>query len=243
MSGREKKRLWLVGGGRELDFKVGTLIAGILNVTPDSFSDGGRYAARETALERSLAMLEEGAALIDVGGESTRPGFEPVAADEEIERVVPVVKAILEKRPETIISVDTSKSQVARAALAALTEAPAWGFVRQYQLPVDCLRVLEAEADYDWRVEGRRILSDAAAPLNILYVRQEADPEQYDLLLVEALASRLAAELAESLTQSNTQKEVAERSYMEVLGQARRADAQEGSARRLFRSSWLEARY
>lgn len=131
---------------------------------------------------------------------------------------------------------------LARASLAALSEAPAWGFANQFQLPVDCLRVLEAEADCGWRVEGRRILSDASAPLNVLYVRQETDPEQYDLLLVEALASRLAAELAESLTQSNTKKEMAERAYLEVLGQARRADAQEGSARRLFRSSWLEAR-
>lgn len=131
---------------------------------------------------------------------------------------------------------------LARASLARLSETPAWGFDAQYQLPVDCLRVLEADTDYDWRVEGRRILSDAGAPLNILYVRQEEDPGQYDLLLVEALAARLAAELAEALTQSNTKRELAERGYLDVLGQARRADAQEGSARGLFRSGWLEAR-
>lgn len=133
-------------------------------------------------------------------------------------------------------------SLLARASLAALSEAPAWGFARQYQLPVDCLRVLEADTPCDWRVEGRRILCNAAAPLNILYVRQEDDPQQYDLLLVEALAARLAGELAEALTQSNTKKEMAEREYLEVLGRARRADAQEGAAQRLFRSSWLEAR-
>ena len=131
---------------------------------------------------------------------------------------------------------------LARASLAALSETPAWGFANQYQLPVDCLRVLEVDTDCVWRIEGRRILTDAGAPLNVVYVRQEDDPEQYDLLLVEALASRLAVELAESLTQSNTKRELAERAYLEVLSQGRRADAQEGSARRLFRSSWLEAR-
>jgi hypothetical protein len=129
-----------------------------------------------------------------------------------------------------------------RASLAALSEAPAWGFAYQYQLPVDCLRVVEVEAACDWRVEGRRVLSDAGAPLNILYIRQEDDPEQYDLLLVEALAGRLAAELAEALTQSNTKKEMGERAYLETLAQARRADAQESAAQRLFRSSWLESR-
>ena len=129
-----------------------------------------------------------------------------------------------------------------RASFAALSEAPAWGFAYQYQLPVDCLRVLEVDTRCVWRVEGRHILSDAGAPLNILYVRQEDDPEQYDLLLVEALASRLAGELAESLTQSNTKKEMIEREYLDALDRARRADAQEGTAQRLFRSSWLEAR-
>ena len=133
-------------------------------------------------------------------------------------------------------------SLLARASLAALSEAPAWGFATQFQLPVDCLRVLEADTSHDWQVEGRKILSDAGAPLNILYVRQETDPTQYDLLLVEALAARLAAELAEALTQSNTKKEAAERQYLDVLSRARRADAQEGTARQLTRSTWLEAR-
>ncbi|MCG8548238.1 MAG: hypothetical protein MJE12_28905 [Alphaproteobacteria bacterium] len=133
-------------------------------------------------------------------------------------------------------------SLLARASLAALSEAPAWGFGHQYQLPADCLRVLSVDGRSEWRVEGRRILTDAGAPLNILYVRQETDPMLYDLLLVEALASRLAAELAEPLTQSNTKKEFAERQYLDVLSRARRADAQESSARTLTRSSWLEAR-
>lgn len=133
-------------------------------------------------------------------------------------------------------------SVIARAGLAALSDPPAWGFARQFTLPVDCLRVLEVDGGLPWRVEGRRILSDAGAPLNIRYIRQEADPAQYDTLLIEALAARLAAELAETLTQSNSKKDFAERQYAEAVVRARRADAQEGAPQRLSRSSWLEAR-
>ena len=93
-----------------------TLIMGILNVTPDSFSDGGHFLAIDNALAHAEQMIAEGADIIDVGGESTRPGGEPVSIDEEIERVVPVIQALVEKT-DTPISVDTTKSEVARAAL------------------------------------------------------------------------------------------------------------------------------
>ena len=95
-----------------------TLIMGILNVTPDSFSDGGQFSSREEALAHAEKMIAEGADIIDVGGESTRPGAEPISVEEEIERVVPVIEW-LSQRFETPISVDTTKSEVARAALAA----------------------------------------------------------------------------------------------------------------------------
>ncbi len=95
-----------------------TLIMGILNVTPDSFSDGGQFLSVDEALAHAEKMISEGADIIDVGGESTRPGGEPVSVDEEIERVVPVIEA-LSRRFETPISVDTTKSEVARAALDA----------------------------------------------------------------------------------------------------------------------------
>ena len=95
-----------------------TLIMGILNVTPDSFSDGGQCSSREEALAHAEKMIAEGADIIDVGGESTRPGAEPISVEEEIERVVPVIES-LSQRFETPISVDTTKSEVARAALAA----------------------------------------------------------------------------------------------------------------------------
>ncbi len=95
-----------------------TLIMGILNVTPDSFSDGGQFLTVDQALSHAEQMIAEGADIIDVGGESTRPGGEPVSVDEEIERVVPVIEA-LRRTTETPISVDTTKSEVARAALDA----------------------------------------------------------------------------------------------------------------------------
>lgn len=93
-----------------------TVIMGILNVTPDSFSDGGMYSDLDTAVDRAMKMIEDGADIIDVGGESTRPGSEPVTTNEEIERVIPVIKAI-SSRTDTPISIDTYKADVAEAAL------------------------------------------------------------------------------------------------------------------------------
>ena len=95
-----------------------TLIMGILNVTPDSFSDGGQFVTVDAALAHAEKMIDEGADIIDVGGESTRPGGEPVSVEQEIERVVPVIEALAE-RTKVPISVDTTKSEVARAALDA----------------------------------------------------------------------------------------------------------------------------
>ena len=90
---------------------------GVLNVTPDSFSDGGRFCDVDAAVAQALAMVEEGAGIIDVGGESTRPGAQAVSADEEMRRVVPVIEA-LAARTQVPISIDTSKPEVMRAAVA-----------------------------------------------------------------------------------------------------------------------------
>lgn len=92
---------------------------GILNATPDSFSDGGRLATPEDAVRRAVEMLAQGADLLDVGGESTRPGHAPVAAEEEVRRVVPVLQAIRRAAPHAVLSIDTRKAAVAAAAIAA----------------------------------------------------------------------------------------------------------------------------
>lgn len=96
-----------------------TLIMGILNVTPDSFSDGGRYNRVDAALRHAEEMLEAGADIIDIGGESTRPGHQPVGQEEELERVLPVIEALRRELPQAPISVDTYKAEVARQALEA----------------------------------------------------------------------------------------------------------------------------
>lgn len=105
------KPMWEAIGSR-------TVVMGIVNVTPDSFSDGGRYLDSGAAIAHALEMVEDGADILDVGGESTRPGAEPVQADDETKRVMPVI-AELVKRTSVPISVDTTKSEVARAALDA----------------------------------------------------------------------------------------------------------------------------
>lgn len=104
--------------GRTLEFAQIPLLMGIVNATPDSFSDGGRFLETETAVGQALRLVSEGADIIDVGGESTRPGAEPVSIVEELRRVVPVVRRISEQSP-VLISIDTTKSEVAREAIAA----------------------------------------------------------------------------------------------------------------------------
>ncbi|MBP7764822.1 MAG: dihydropteroate synthase [Deltaproteobacteria bacterium] len=106
---------------RAIDLEEKTLIMGVLNVTPDSFSDGNRYLDREKAVERGLRMAEEGADIIDIGGESTRPGAKPVTAREQIARVAPVVETLAAKL-NIPLSVDTAKAAVAGQALAAGAE-------------------------------------------------------------------------------------------------------------------------
>lgn len=108
----------LVLNGIELDFHKETSIMGILNVTPDSFSDGGKFNEVEKAVVQAKKMVEDGAKIIDVGGESTRPDYTRISDEEEIARIVPVIQALVQEVP-AIISVDTYKSAVAQAAIDA----------------------------------------------------------------------------------------------------------------------------
>src|SRR5262245_26954720 len=108
---------------RELELGSRTLVMGILNVTPDSFSDGGKFLARDHAVAHALKMLEDGADLLDIGGESTRPGTPVVEsgipAAEELRRIMPVLEDVLRERPNAVLSVDTYKAEVARIAVYA----------------------------------------------------------------------------------------------------------------------------
>ncbi|WP_025783725.1 dihydropteroate synthase [Sporosarcina sp. D27] len=105
-------------GGTDIDFSKETIVMGILNVTPDSFSDGGQYSQTDAALRRATEMMKDGAKIIDIGGESTRPGHTPVSLEEELERTIPVVE-VLAKELDCAISIDTYKATVAEEAMKA----------------------------------------------------------------------------------------------------------------------------
>ena len=115
-------------GGRSLELGKRTLVMGIVNVTPDSFSDGGQHFTPEAAIAHALQLLEDGADIVDIGGESTRPGANvrtkdsSVSAEEELRRVLPVITGIKRQKSDAVVSVDTYKSAVARAAVGAGSE-------------------------------------------------------------------------------------------------------------------------
>ncbi|UOR10666.1 dihydropteroate synthase [Halobacillus amylolyticus] len=128
---------------KQYDYSKQTLVMGILNVTPDSFSDGGKFNGVDRAVERALKMESQGAHIIDVGGESTRPGHAPVNEEDEISRVVPVIEA-LRDRISVPVSIDTYKAEVAKQALEAGASIinDVWGAKREP-------RIAQVAADYD----------------------------------------------------------------------------------------------
>ncbi|MGC5776936.1 dihydropteroate synthase [Paenibacillus pabuli] len=154
----ERNYAW---GPAELKLGTRTLIMGILNVTPDSFSDGGRYTNVERAVDHAIQMMEDGADLIDIGGESTRPGSKIVGADEELRRIIPVIEALRQQAPHIPISVDTYKADVARQAIQAGAHIinDVWG----------------AKAD----PEMARTAAELGCPLILMHNRQERDYTNY----------------------------------------------------------------
>src|SRR2546428_9413059 len=112
-----RERIWKIGD-EVVELSKRGMIMGVLNVTPDSFSDGGEFFEPDAAIARGVQIASEGADIIDVGGESTRPGTEPVSVKEELRRVIPVIEQ-LRAKIDIPISIDTSKSEVASAALDA----------------------------------------------------------------------------------------------------------------------------
>jgi dihydropteroate synthase len=136
MSGlRGRERTWRLAHGRTLDLGRRAVVMGILNVTPDSFSDGGRYLDAERACAQASILLGEGAQIIDIGGESTRPGAPPVTAEEEQARILPVIGAIA-ARTDALISVDTYRAATARMAIAAGAHIvnDVWGLQRDREM-------------------------------------------------------------------------------------------------------------
>ncbi|MFB6151749.1 MAG: dihydropteroate synthase [Haloarculaceae archaeon] len=155
-------------GAHGYPWEDGTAVMGILNVTPDSFHDGGEYDTRDAARERAEAMVDAGVDILDVGGESTRPGAEPVPVDEEIDRVVPVVEAVSDL--DAMVSIDTRKAEVARAALDAGAdllndvsglEDPEMRLVAaDYDVPVVVMHSIETPVDPDTDVHYDDVVDD-----------------------------------------------------------------------------------
>ena len=147
-----------------MDFSAGCIVMGVLNVTPDSFSDGGQFLDKDRAIEHGLRMAADGAAIIDVGGESTRPGAEGVSAEEQIRRVVPVIQG-LSKKTNVPVSIDTYHVEVADAALqvgasmindiSALSDERMAESVAEKQVPIVLMhmqgtpRTMQIEPNYD----------------------------------------------------------------------------------------------
>ena len=147
LTGYRKPGRWMVGGGKSLELGATPRLMGALNLTPDSFYQASRCTSVEAAVEKAVEMAGQGADIIDLGGESTRPGSNPLGLEQELERVVPVVREISRALPETLISVDTYKSRVAREALQAgahIVNDISAGLLDERMLPT----VAEMEAGY-----------------------------------------------------------------------------------------------
>lgn len=155
---------------RELELELGrrTYIMGILNLTPDSFSDGGKYNQIESALQHAKEMIEEGADILDIGGESTRPGHIQISEEEEIERVLPVIRSLRKQFPHVLLSIDTYKWKVAEAALEAGVHIlnDIWGLqydkgemaalAKKYEVPVIVMHNQNTEEYQEDRVQTLR---------------------------------------------------------------------------------------
>jgi len=164
--------------GRPASLVLGerTLVMGIVNVTPDSFSDGGAHATPDAAVAHALRLVEEGADLLDVGGESTRPGAAEVPADEQVRRVVPVIAALTERAPHVPLSVDTRSAGVAREAVAAgasivndvsglAHDAGMRAAVAELGVPAVVMHMRGTPADMRERTEYGDVVADVVAEL------------------------------------------------------------------------------
>lgn len=176
IANRDKKNCRLTLGNYSFFLGQRTLIMGILNVTPDSFSDGGKFNELDAAIRRAIKMVEDGADIIDVGGESTRPGFRPVSQEEELSRVLPVIKQ-LKREINVPISIDSYKAQVAREALEAGADLvnDIWGLkadkemasvVSAFNLPI-CIMHNRKKAEYHDLITD--IINDLRESISLAY--------------------------------------------------------------------------
>ena len=168
-------------GRRTFDLARRGVIMGVINVTPDSFSDGGNFSSAQAAIDHGLRLAEEGAEILDIGGESTRPGAAPVSVEEELRRVLPVIEGLAGKT-SAALSIDTSKSAVARAAVAAGAEI------------INDVTALQGDADMP------RVAAESGCAVVLMHMRgtprtMQQNPEYRDVVkeVSELLRERVEA--------------------------------------------------
>lgn len=209
------------------EFKLGerTYVMGILNATPDSFSDGGKFNEVELALKRVEEMISQGADIIDVGGESTRPGFTVVEADDEINRVVPVIKAIKEKFDITV-SIDTYKAKTAEAAIKAGADIinDVWGFKKDKDMAavaakydVQCILMHNRE-DKPYENLMEDVKSDLEESIKIA---MDAGVKKENIILDPGIG--FAKTYEENLMVMKNLKEIRDLGYPVLLGTSRKS--------------------
>lgn len=209
------------------EFKLGerTYVMGILNATPDSFSDGGKFNEVELALKRVEEMINQGADIIDVGGESTRPGFTVVEADDEINRVVPVIKAIKEKFDITV-SIDTYKAKTAEAAIKAGADIinDVWGFKKDKDMAavaakydVQCILMHNRE-DKPYENLMEDVKSDLEESIKIA---MDAGVKKENIILDPGIG--FAKTYEENLMVMKNLKEIRDLGYPVLLGTSRKS--------------------
>lgn len=212
-------------GNREFEVGKHTYVMGILNVTPDSFSDGGKYDVMSKAIEHVGRMVTDGADVIDIGGESTRPGHTKISEEEEIERVLPVIQAVKE-RWEIPVSIDTYKAKVARAAIEAGADMvnDIWGLryeeemarlVKETGVPV-CIMHNRKEADYQNYMED--VCKDLQESLRIA---KEAGIAQDKIILDPGIG--FAKSYEQNLSMLKHMKELEKLGYPLLLGSSRKS--------------------
>lgn len=212
-------------GNKEFDLKKRTYVMGILNVTPDSFSDGGKFNEVDAALKRVKEMIEEGADIIDVGGESTRPNFEVVKEEEEIKRVVPIIKAIKENF-DIPVSIDTYKSKTAEAAIEAGADVinDIWGFKKdkdmvkvaaKYNVP--CILMHNRE-NKEYNDLMKDVVSDLLESINIAI---NAGVSRENIILDPGIG--FAKNLNENLIVMNNLEKIKDLGYPVLLATSRKS--------------------
>lgn len=213
-------------GETTIDFRRETVIMGILNVTPDSFSDGGKYGRVDAALARAEEMIREGAKIIDIGGESTRPGHAPVSFEEELERTVPIIEAIT-RELSCAVSIDTYKAGVAEAALKAGAHIinDVWGAKREpkiaevaamYAVPVILMHNREVA-----KYEGR-LLDEVIADLEeSVGIALEAGVARGNIWLDPGIG--FAKDTAQNIKVMQGLQEISNMGYPLLLGTSRKS--------------------